>query len=139
MTDFFSGSGASGDGEAELKDGELELELEIEGLIAGHPYEVHVIVGPEGGEFLPLESMIFRFPVTADEDGELDFEVEIELGLDPGFYRLDYVMIHAGGHDHPPFTLDGSLVVACEPASFFTITDKSDKSEKSEKSEKSKT
>ena len=118
MNDRLSGSGASGDGEAKLEDGELELELEIEDLIAGHPYEVHVIVGPEGGDFDPANSTIHVFPVTADEDGELRFKVEFDLGLDPGFYRLDYVVIDPAADlsNFPDF-----LLVACLPASFFTI------------------
>ena len=125
MNDRFSGSGANGRGRAEEEDGELELRLDINDLIADHPYEVHVIVGPQNIP-IDLDDLIdvHVFPVTADEDGKLRFEVEFDLGLDPGEYRLDYVVVH--DDEFPPFP--ENLVVACEPASFFTIGDKSDKS-----------
>ena len=119
MNDRFSGSGANGSGRAEEEDGELELRLDINDLIADHPYEVHVIVGPEGNPDLDLDNLtaVHVFPVTADEDGELRFNVEFDLNLDPGQYRLDYVVVH----DHPTVDFPGNLVLACAPASFVTI------------------
>ncbi len=118
MNDRFSGSGANGDGNATLQQGQLNLNIRANDLIAGHPYEVHVIVGPEGGSFDPANSDIYVFPVTADKNGKVRFNVaQLDLGLDPGLYRLDYVVVH----DHPTVDFPDNLVLACEPASFFTV------------------
>ncbi len=129
MNDRFSGSGATGDGRAEVEDGELELRIRANDLVANHPYEVHVIVGPEGKEELDLANLsaVFIFPVTSDEDGEFRFREEFDLGLDPGQYRLDYLVLHdLAAHDHDQDTFPTFLVLACEPASFFTLTDDDD-------------
>ena len=126
MVDAFSGSGASGNGFVKVRNGQMNLTLHVRDLLANHPYEVHVIVGPEGKRELDLENLsaVFIFPVTSDEDGELRFREEFDLGLDPGQYRLDYLVLHdLAAHDHDQDTFPTFLVLACEPASFFTLTD----------------
>ena len=83
-----------------------------------------MIVGPpdvpEGALVLPPDADLHVFPVTADKHGKLRFHIaRLDLGLGPGphVYRLDYVVVH----DHPTVDFPGNLVLACEPASFFTI------------------
>ncbi len=49
------------------------------------------------------------FPVTSDKNGKFKFRiVGFDLGLDPGQYRVDYVV-------------NATFVLACEPASCVTI------------------
>jgi len=131
MNDFFSGSGAKGSGTVRVTDGQMTLTIHARDLEANHPYEVHVIVGPEGNPDL-VEDLadligVHIFPVTSDGRGKFEFKiVGFDLGLesDSGSYRLDYVVVHdLVAHDHtdeqenfPTF-----LVLACAPASFVTI------------------
>ena len=124
MNDRFSGSGATGDGKAKVKDGKLNLNIRANDLVANHPYEVHVIVGPEGNPDLDLPNLIgvHIFPVTSNKRGGLRFNVNFDLGLDPGQYRLDYLVLHdLAAHDHDQDTFPTFLVLACQPASFVTI------------------
>ena len=124
MNDRFSGSGATGEGRAEVEDFELELRIRANDLEANHPYEVHVIVGPEGNPDLDLANLsaVFIFPVTSDEDGEFRFRKDIDLVLDPGQYRFDYLVLHdLAAHGHDQDTFPTFLVLACQPASFFTL------------------
>ena len=142
MNDRFSGSGANGDGHAKVKGDEMDLTINARDLVANHAYEVHVIVGPEGNPDLDLPNLIgvHIFPVTSDKKGKFKFKLrDFDLDLDPGQYRLDYLVLHdLAVHDHDQDTFPTFLVLACQPASFFTITKKSGKSGKSGKSEKSK-
>ncbi len=127
MNDRFSTSGAKGSGTAKVKDGELNLTIHARDLEADHPYEVHVIVGPEGREELvdDLADLIgvHIFSVTSDKNGKFEFkELDFDLGLDPGQYRLDYLVLHdLAAHDHDQDTFPTFLVLACAPASFVTI------------------
>ena len=127
MNDRFSDSGAKGSGTARVKDGQLTLTIHARDLEADHPYEVHVIVGPEGREELvdDLADLIgvHIFSVTSDKNGKFEFKMDFDLGLDPGQYRLDYLVLHdleahahEGKDEFPDF-----LVLACAPASFVTI------------------
>ena len=128
MNDRFSDSGAKGSGTARVKDGQMTLTIHARDLEANHPYEVHVIVGPEGRRELvdDLSDLIgvHIFPVTSDKNGKFKFkEVGFALDLAPGSYRLDYLVLHdldahahEGKDEFPDF-----LVLACAPASFVTI------------------
>ena len=126
MVDAFSGSGASGNGFVKVRNGQMNLTLHGRDLIANHPYEVHVLVGPPNVPGLTIPPAdLFIFPVTADKNGKLTFKiVGFDLGLEPGsgLYRLDYVVVH----DHPVGDFPDFLVLACQPASFFTLTDDDD-------------
>ena len=127
MNDRFSGSGAKGNGFVKVTDGQLNLTIHARNLEAHHPYEVHVIVGPEGNPDLvdDLSDLIgvHIFPVTSDKNGKFKFkEVGFALDLAPGSYRLDYLVLHdLAAHDHDQDTFPTFLVLACEPASFVTI------------------
>ncbi len=127
MNDRFSDSGAKGSGTAMVTDGQINLTIHGRDLIANHPYEVHLIVGPEGNPDL-VEDLadligVHIFPVSSDKNGKFEFkEVGFDLGLDPGQYRLDYLVLHdLGAHDHDQDTFPTFLVLACAPASFVTI------------------
>ncbi len=121
MNDRFSGSGAKGNGTAKVTDGQLNLTIHARKLIANHPYEVHLLVGPPNDPDLNLAELTAHiFPVTSDKHGKLRFKiVGFNLGLEPGSgsYRLDYVVVH----DHPMGDFPTFLVLACQPASFVTI------------------
>ena len=127
MNDRFSGSGATGDGHAKVKRDQMNLTINARDLIANHPYEVHVIVGPEGNPDLDLPNLIgvHIFPVTSDKKGKFKFKIKgFDLDLDPGQYRLDYLVLHdLAAHNHDKDTFPTFLVLACLPASFFTLTD----------------
>ena len=122
--DFATEKGASGFGEAEVDDGTLEVEVEAEGLIPGHKYELNVTIGPQPGGFA---SFVTFGPESADEDGEVEFEVDIELA--PGAHRLDFFVTHT----HPTVAGSGPLgafitgfidrdpLLRCAPAVFVTI------------------
>ena len=127
MNDRFSGSGAKGSGTVRVTDGQMTLTIHARDLEANHPYEVHVIVGPEGNPDL-VEDLadligVHIFPVSSDKNGKFEFkEVGFDLGLDPGQYRLDYLVLHdLAAHDHDQDTFPTFLVLACAPASFVTI------------------
>jgi len=121
MVDAFYGSGASGNGFVKVRNGQMDLTLHGRDLIANHPYEVHVLVGPPNVPGLTIPPAdLFIFPVTADKNGKLSFKiVGWNLGIAPGpnSYRLDYVVVH----DHPTTLFPTNLVLACRPASFVTI------------------
>jgi len=120
MNDSFSGSGANGNGTAMVTNGQINLTIHGRDLEVDHPYEVHLIVGPEGNPDLDLDNLtdVHVFPVVSDKNGKLRFKiVGFDLGLDPGQYRLDYVLVH----DHPTVDFPGNLVLACAPESFVTI------------------
>lgn len=120
MNDRFSASGAGGDGEVEVEDGSMDLEIEATGLQANTNYEVVVTIGPKDS-FGPF-GKVFRFPVTIDEDGELDFETEeFDLGLAPDTYRFDFFVMLPG--DDPAV---GPYPLACQPASVITVGDDDD-------------
>ncbi len=124
MNDRFSGSGAKGNGTAKVKDGQINLTIHGRDLIANHPYEVHLIVGPEGNPDLDLDNLtaVHVFPVTSNKLGSFPFKVRFDLGLAPGQYRLDYLVLHdLAAHDHDQDTFPTFLVLACAPASFVTI------------------
>ncbi len=127
MNDRFSDSGAKGSGTVRVTDGLMNLTIHARDLEANHPYEVHVIVGPEGNPDL-VEDLadligVHIFPVSSDKNGKFEFkEVGFDLGLDPGQYRLDYLVLHdLAAHDHDQDTFPTFLVLACAPASFVTI------------------
>ena len=127
MNDRASGSGAKVSGTARVKDGQMTLTIHARELEANHHYEVHVIVGPEGNPDL-VEDLadlidVHIFSVTSDKNGKFEFKMDFDLGLDPGRYRLDYLVLHdlaahahEGKDEFPDF-----LVLACAPASFVTI------------------
>ncbi len=123
MTDGFSSprSGAKGNGTAMVTDGQLNLTIHARNLIANHPYEVHLLVGPPNDPDLNLAELTAHiFPVASDKNGKFEFKiVGFDLGLEPGSgsYRLDYVVVH----DHPMGPFPDFLVLACDPASFVTI------------------
>ena len=127
MVDDFSGSGAEGNGFVKVTDSQMDLTIHARRLEADHPYEVHVIVGPEGNPDLveDLNDLIgvHVFPVTSDKNGKFHFRIrDFDLGLDPGQYRLDYLVLHdLLAHDHDQNTFPTFLVLACLPASFVTI------------------
>jgi len=130
MVDDFSGSGASGDGNATVQQGHLNLNIRANDLIPDHAYEVHVIVGPPDVMDLVLPpANLHVFSVTADKNGKVRFNIaRLDLGIAPGpqaVYRLDYVIVHDLGaahtHTADETNLFTSLVLACLPASFFTI------------------
>ena len=104
---FATEKGASGSGEAEVDDGTVEFEVEAEGLVPGDEYELIVAIGPPPGGFSTFDTF---GPVTADDDGEVEFEGDIELA--PGDYRLDFLVTRRG---------EGDLLLACQPAVFLTI------------------
>ncbi len=119
--------GASGSGEAEVDDGEVEFEVEAEGLIPGEEYELNVTIGgfppfPGGFEF----TVTFG-PVTADDNGEVEFEGDIELA--PGNHRLDFFVTlteptHEGEGPVGEFVsafIDRDPLLRCFPAVFLTI------------------
>ena len=117
-------TGASGSGEAEADDGTLEFEVEAEGLEPGHEYELNVTIGPQPVGFT---SFVTFGTVTADEDGEVEFEGDIELA--PGNYRLDFFVTlteptATGGGFAGPFVtsfIDRDPLLRCAPAVFLTI------------------
>ena len=117
----FPRSGAKGNGTAKVTDGQLNLTIHARDLIANHPYEVHLLVGPPNDPDLNLAELTAHiFPVSSDKHGKLRFKiVGFNLGLEPGSgsYRLDYVVVH----DHPMGDFPEFLVLACAPASFVTI------------------
>jgi len=98
MNDRFSGSGASGDARLKMKHGEMNLRTRGRGLETNHSFEVHVTVGFEGETGFNPET-IHVFPVTSNSRGKLRLTIEdFDLGLDPGSYRLDFLVVH----DHTP-------------------------------------
>ncbi len=114
-------TGASGSGQADVEGGSVEIEVKAEGLIPGHEYELNVTIGP----FPPFPGGFTSFvtfgPVTAQEDGEVEFEGVIALA--PGNHRLDFFVTH----DHSTGTgvafglFDRDLLLRCRPAVFLTI------------------
>ena len=119
MNDRFSGLGARGNGTAKVTDGQINLTIRAHDLIANHPYEVHLLVGPSGDPDLNLAELTAHvLPVISDKHGKLTLKiVGFDLDLEPGSYRLDYVVVH----DHPTTDFPGNWVLACQPASFVTI------------------
>ncbi len=108
---FATEKGASGSAEAEVDDGEVEFEVEAEGLVPGEEYELSVT-----RDFID----IFTFgPVTADEDGEVEFEGDIDLLslLGPGTYRLDFFLTRPSGL----LLFARDLLLACQPFVSATI------------------
>ena len=124
LDDFATEKGASGSARADVDGGTLEVEVEAEGLIPGHDYELNVTIGPQPGGFT---SFVTFGPVTADDDGEVEFEVDIALA--PGDHRLDFFVTH----DHSTVVGSGPLgafisafidrdpLLRCAPAVFVTI------------------
>ena len=123
---FATEKGASGSGEVEVDDGSVEIKVEAEGLEPNHKYELHVTI-----DFDP-DSVIFG-PVTSDDDGEIEFEEDLDLValVGPGTYRLDFFVTHI--HDTVAGTvgvgefitglLDRDPLLSCEPAAMVTISD----------------
>ncbi len=117
MNDRFSGSGASGDLRLKMKHGEMNLRTRGRGLETNHPFEVHVTVGFEGETGFNPET-IHVFPITTNSRGRARLTVEdFDLGLGPGSYRLDFLVVH----DHTPPDFPASFILACQPAPFVTI------------------
>ena len=118
---FATENGASGSGETEVDDGSVELEVEAEGLLPNHPYELRVTVGPQGAPFQPGFFVVVFGPVTSDDDGEIEFDEDLDL--DPGSYRVDLFVTH----DHPtvapalPDIGNRDPLLACAPAPMVTI------------------
>ncbi len=120
MNGRFSGSGANGNGTAKVTDGQINLTIHGRDLEVNHPYEVHLIVGPEGNPDLDVDNLtaVHVFPVTSDKNGKLKFDIKgFDLGLDPGNYRLDFLVLHPGiGAPEPT-----DFLLACQPAPLITI------------------
>ena len=128
-------TGASGSGDVEWEDGSVEIEVEVEGLLPNTPYELKVTIGTGGDATLAGFNTDFGFvtfgPVTSDDDGEVEFEEDLDLlGLfGPGLYRLDLFVTHIGP------TVDGAPgvgaflttifnrdpLLACQPAPSFIV------------------
>ena len=116
-------TGATGSGKARAG-GSVEVEVEAKGLIPGEEYELNVTIGPQP---LGFTSFVTFGPVTADEDGEVEFEEVI--ALDPGMYRLDFFVTHTGptvvgsGDDGVFITafIDRDPLLRCAPAVFLTV------------------
>ena len=121
LDDFAVEDGASGSGQADVEGGSVEIEVKAGGLIPGHEYELNVTIGP----FPPFPGGFASFvtfgPVTAQEDGEVEFEGVIALA--PGNHRLDLFVTHT----HSTGTgvvfglFDRDLLLRCAPAVFLTI------------------
>ena len=110
MVDAFSGSGASGNGFVKVIDGQMDLTIHARSLVPNTSYDVRVAVG---GQNVACNVINFVethiFPVTSDKNGKFTFRVVgFDLGLDPGQYRIDYVV-------------NANFVLACRPASCVTI------------------
>ena len=113
-------TGASGSGEVEVDDGSVEMEVEAEGLLPNHSYELRVVVGPQGAPFQPGFFVVVFGPMMSDDDGEIEFEEDLDL--DPGSYRLDLFVTHP--HPTGPMPLpigDRDPLLACAPAPMVTI------------------
>ena len=107
--------GASGRGISKVDDGKLGFHLVAKGLDANTDYEVHVVVG-EGDTFGGVD--FFIFPTSSDKNGKLKFDIKgFDLGLDPGNYRLDFLVLHPGVAN--PQQTD--FLLACQPAPRITI------------------
>ena len=113
-------TGATGSGKARVGSS-VEVEVEAKGLIPGHEYELNVTIGPQPDGFT---SFVTFGPLIADEDGEVEFEEDLDLLslLGPGTYRLDFFVTHT----HPTIPdplfglLDRDLLLRCAP--FITVT-----------------
>ena len=109
-------TGASGHANIRVDDGELTLNLGARGLQADHAYEVVVPIGV--GDAFGGEDLLV-FPVTSDKNGKLRFKINgLDLGLDPGDYRLDFLVVHPHGDPDPTLR---DLLLACQPAPLITI------------------
>ena len=116
---FATETGASGSGQADVEGGSVEIEVKAEGLIPGHEYELKVTID--------FASVATFGPVTAQEDGEVEFEGVIALA--PGPHRLDFFVTHT----HSTVTGDGPIgefvtsvidrdpLLRCFPAVFLNI------------------
>ena len=109
-------TGATGSGKARVGSS-VEVEVKAHGLIPGHDYELNVTID--------FASVATFGPVTANEDGEVEFEEDLDLLslLGPGTYRLDFFVTHT----HPTIPdplfgglLDRDLLLRCAP--FITVT-----------------
>ena len=124
MNDRFAsvaGKGASGDGEVEVDDGSVEIEVEAEGLLPNHAYQLIVTVGPQGAPFQAGFFDVTFVPVTSDDDGEIEFDEELDL--DPGSYRLDLFVTHVHTILTPAIPQIGNFdpLLACAPAPMVTV------------------
>ena len=123
MTDrFATETGASGSGTSDVAGGSIETEVNAEGLIPNHPYELKVSIN---------FSAVATFGGASDNEGEIEFEVDLDLlGIaGPGTHRLDFFVTH----NHPTVSgigpdgvfLTGLLgrdpLLACAPAQFPTV------------------
>ena len=114
MNDSFSGSGAKGNGFVKVIDGQMDLTIHARNLLTNHSYEVHVAIGADDdcSNFAPVDVKIF--PVNSDSRGKFNFkELGVDLELDPGEYRIDYIVVRVDGI--------GGFILACDPASCVTI------------------
>ena len=112
-------SGAKGNGTVKVIDGQMDLTIHARNLLTNHSYEVHVAVGKKNQDCSIFDpntlARLDIFQVTSDSRGKFKFKiVGLDLGLDPGQYRIDYVVVHGEGNH-------GGFVLACEPQSCVTI------------------
>jgi len=109
-------SGAKGNGIVKVIDGQMDLTIHARGLETGHSYEVHVTIGGKDVDCNVFAvDHVHIFPVTSDSRGKFTFKiVGLNLNLDPGEYRIDYIVVHGDGSH-------GGFVLACDPQSCVTI------------------
>ncbi len=106
-------TGANGSGLIDVEGGSVEVEVKADGLIPGHNYELNVTID--------FASFATFGPVTATDDGEVEFEGTIALSV--GLHRLDLFVTH----DHSTGTgvafglFDRDLLLRCAPAAFPVI------------------
>ncbi len=113
---FATEKGASGHAISKVDDGELGLHLVAKGLQTNHDYEVLVTIGI-GDAFGGVDLLVF--PVTSDKNGKLKFDIKgLDLGLAPGDYRLDFLVVHPHGDPDPTLR---DLLLACQPAPRVTV------------------
>ena len=135
MNDRFAAeAGASGSGEAKVDGASIETEVEAEGLIPGHQYELRISIGPGNVSPVVAPLSVGCGPVTADNDGEAEFECESDINLvqlfGAGPYRIDLFITHIHPQDpgdpigsNPALSaaLDRDPLLACEPAVFVVV------------------
>ncbi len=122
MLDDFAveNTGAGGSGLADVDGVSVEVEVKAEGLIPDVDYELNVTLELDVDTGL-ADSFVTFGPVTANQDGEVEFEGVITL--DPGAHRLDLFVTRTGstGTGVVFGLFDRDLLLRCAPAVSLTI------------------